>query len=56
MARSLARRQFWIVVLLAAVAYLWWRSLEPDRYAEFPADPDGESATMPTLADADPEA
>jgi len=56
MARSLARRQFWIVVLLAAVAYLWWRSLEPGRYAEFPAAPDDESVIIPTLADADPEA
>jgi len=56
MTRSLARRQFWIVVLLAAVAYLWWRSLEPGRYDELPSDPTGGPSPVQTLANADPGA
>ena len=55
MTRSLARRQFWIVVLLAAVAYLWWHSLEPGRYDELPSDPSG-SYPVQILSSANPGA
>jgi hypothetical protein len=37
---KLIRRQFILLLVLAGIAYLWWQSLRPGRYAEWAEDLD----------------
>ena len=37
---KLIRRQFILLLVLAGIAYLWWQSLRPGRYAEWAGDLD----------------
>lgn len=56
MKKEQIRRQFWLLLLIAGVAYLWWQSSTPGRYGELPdGDKSGTSIPYPSpAADAAP--
>jgi hypothetical protein len=44
--RKLIRRQLILLLVLAGIAYLWWHSLKPGRYAEWTEDLDTDTTTQ----------
>ena len=45
MNQKLIRRQFILILVLAGIAYLWWQSRSPSRYAEWVEDLESDSAS-----------